>query len=143
MMRQFRRHNGICIPPVTPCKTLPPAPLTSETSPSRKMLKNVFRLTDAFSAAGPDGMPVPHPKLLVQPRTGETAENSDFVTLHGFVRLMTESGLSADAANFHSWDTLPAFTRRSGNYRPISTGTAARRIFSFCLMKLAPPGTRY
>ena len=85
-----------------PVKYLPPTSLPSATVPSWKLLKNVLRRMHNHSSAGPDGMPFPHLKLLVRPRTGETADNSGLSALHGFVCLIDEGGLSAEAANFHA-----------------------------------------
>ena len=125
-----------------PVSSLPPIALPSATIPSRKLLKNVLRRMDDHSAAGPDGMPVPHLKLLVRPRTGETTDDSGLAALHGFVCLMAEGELSAEAANFHAWATLLACTKPNGKYRSIAIGTTIRRLVSCCLMKLALPGTR-
>ena len=125
-----------------PVQSLPPQSLPSATTPSRKLLKRVLRRMDDHSAAGPDGMPVPHLKLLVRPRTGETFEDSGIAALHAFVCLMAEGGVSTDAANYHAWATLLACDKPNGKYRPISIGTVARRLVSCTMMKLALPGTR-
>ena len=123
-------------------RNLPPSSLPSATTPSRKLLKSVLRKMDDHSAAGPDGMPVPHLKLLVRPRTGETTDDSGLSALHSFVCLIAEGELSTEASNFHAWATLLACTKPNGKYRPIAIGTTARRLVSCCLMKLALPGTR-
>lgn len=95
---------------------------------------------DDHSAAGTAGMPVTHLKLLVRPRTEETAENSGLVSLHNFVCLMAEGGVGSEAANFHAWDTLPGCTKPNGKYRPIAIGTVAHQLVSCCFIKLALSG---
>lgn len=69
---------------------------------------------DDYSAAGPDGLPVPHLKLLVSPRTGETSEISGLVALHGFVGLTNQGEVSKEAASFYSWALLLAFLQPNG-----------------------------
>lgn len=84
-----------------PVVSLSPAALPS-TTPSRKLLKSFLRRLDDHSAARPDGMPVPHLKLLVRPRTGANTDDSGLAALHSFVFLMAEEALSTEAANFHA-----------------------------------------
>ena len=125
-----------------PVQNIPPHALPTAVMPSRKLLKGVLRRMDDHSAAGPDGMPVPHLKLLVRPRTGETAATSGLAALHNFVCLMAGGCVNSDASNYHAWATLLACTKPNGKYRPIAIGTVARRLVSCSLMKLALPGTR-
>lgn len=74
------------------------------------LLKNALRRIEDHSTERPDGMPVPHFKPLVQPRTGETTDKSGLAAIQGFKCLMAEEGLSAGAANFHAWARLLACT---------------------------------
>lgn len=97
---------------------------------------------DDHSAAGPDGMRIPHLKIFVRPRAGEMLEDSCFAALHNYLCLMDTEGVSKETANFHAWATLLACSKPNGNYRTIAIGTVARRIISFSLIKLALPGTR-
>ena len=125
-----------------PVLPLPPDSLPTATRPSRKLLKKVLRNMDDHSAAGPDGMPVRHLKLLASVRTGETSRDSGLAALHSFCGLMAGGALHADAAHFHAWATLLASRKPSGTYRPLAIGTVYRRMVSCAMLKLALPGAR-
>ena len=125
-----------------PVQPAPVESLPTATRPSRKLLKKVLRRMDDHSAAGPDGMPVRHLKLLASVRTGETASDSGLAALHSYCALMASGALSTEAAQFHSWATLLASRKPSGAYRPLAIGTVYRRMVSCAMLKIALPGAR-
>lgn len=66
------------------------------------------------SASEPDGMPVPHLKLFVRPRTGKTLMKFRLAALHGFVCFLAEEEVSKKAADFNAMATLLTCTKPIG-----------------------------